>query len=295
MNALQQHDNSHQTGLVIAVFGRHYSVETAEGELLSCVMRGKKGGVACGDKVTIRATGTDQGVIEAIHPRKTLLYRSDAFKEKIIAANVSQIIIVIAAVPSYSEELVNRCLIAAESQKIRSIIVLNKTDLAEPTQNTVETLSLYEAIGYPLIKVSAIQNISPLRPFLKNQLSVLAGQSGMGKSTLLNALVPGAQRATADISTALDSGCHTTTHSRLFHLDTDSAIIDSPGIQAFGLHHVSNEDMAWCFVEFRPYIGHCRFHNCRHLNEPGCALILAADKGKISDRRLMYYQKLQRH
>ncbi|MCP5244301.1 MAG: ribosome small subunit-dependent GTPase A [Burkholderiales bacterium] len=255
-------------------------------------MRGKKGGVACGDHATIKTTAPGQGVIETIEPRKTLLYRSDAFKKKIIAANVSQIIIVVAAVPSYSEELVNRCLVAAESQHIRAIIVLNKTDLVEPTQNAANALSLYESIGYPLVKISALRNISALKPFLKGNLSVLAGQSGMGKSTLLNALIPDAQRATADISTALDSGCHTTTHSHLYHLDDQSAIIDSPGIQAFGLHHVDNEDLAQCFIEFRPFIGNCRFHNCRHVNEPGCALIHAAESGKISTRRLVFYQKL---
>ncbi|WP_256250800.1 ribosome small subunit-dependent GTPase A [Nitrosomonas sp. Nm51] len=278
--------------MVTAVFGRHYTVETTKGKLLSCVMRGKKGGLACGDQVAIKATTPGQGVIETIQPRKTLLYRSDAFKQKIIAANVSLIIIVVAAVPSYNEELINRCLVAAESQRIQAIIVLNKTDLIEPAQFAAEALSLYGSIGYPLVKVSALQNIAALKPFLKGKISVLAGQSGMGKSTLLNTLIPDAQRVTADISIALDSGCHTTTHSHLYHLDDASAIIDTPGIQAFGLHHVKNEDLAWCFIEFRPYIGNCRFHNCRHVNEPGCALMHAADNDKISSRRLVFYQKL---
>lgn len=283
---------SSQIGLASAVFGRHFTVETTAGEWFSCVMRGKKGGVACGDKVEFRITAPGQGVIEKILPRKTLLYRSDAFKEKIIAANVTQIVIVVAAVPSFSEELINRCLVAAENQNIPVIIVLNKTDLAEPTQAAIRLLGLYETLGYPVLKLSAINDVSALEPYLENRLSVLAGQSGMGKSTILNALVPEAQRATAEISTVLDSGCHTTTHSRLYHIDDNSAIIDSPGIQAFGLHYIKTENLAWGFIEFHPYIGQCKFHNCRHLNEPGCALAYAANQGEISTRRLAFYHKL---
>ncbi len=255
-------------------------------------MRGKKGGIACGDQVEIKATTPGQGVIEKIQPRKTLLYRSDAFKEKIIAANVTQIIIVVAAVPSFSEELINRCLVAAENEHIESIIVLNKADLIKPTQTALKQLTHYESLGYPLLKISAIQDITALKPYLKNRLSVLAGQSGMGKSTILNAIIPEARRATADISVALDSGCHTTTHSRLYHIDTDSEIIDSPGIQAFGLSHIKEEELAWGFIEFHPYLGHCKFNNCRHMHEPGCALIQAVAEEKISDRRLSFYHKL---
>lgn len=255
-------------------------------------MRGKKGGVACGDCVEIKTTTPGQGVIEKIKPRKTLLYRSDVFKEKIIAANVTQMIIVVAAEPSFSEELINRCLVAAESEHIKAILVLNKTDLIEPTHIAAKKLTLYETLGYPLVRTSALQDISPLRPYLEGQISVLAGQSGMGKSTILNALIPEAQRATAEISAALDSGCHTTTHTHLYHIDSDSDIIDSPGIQAFGLNHIKTENLAWGFIEFHPYIGHCKFHNCRHVNEPGCALILAAEEGKISTRRLGFYHKL---
>jgi len=281
-----------QQGRVIAVFGRHFMVEAENGELVSCVMRGKKGGVACGDRVAFTITAPGQGVIENIQPRNTLLYRSDAFKEKMIAANVTQIIFVVAAVPSFSEELINRCLVAAENQDIPIVIVLNKADLTESTLAAMKILELYERLGYSVLKLSAIQDVSALLPCLEGHVSVLAGQSGMGKSTILNTLVPEANRATAEISTALDSGCHTTTHTHLYHINANSDIIDSPGIQAFGLHQIKPENLAWGFVEFHSYIGQCRFHNCRHVNEPGCALIQAADEGKISTRRLDFYHKL---
>ena len=287
------HNASRVSGQVIAAFGRHYEIEIPDKTTLSCVTRGKKTGLACGDLVEIKPTTPGQGVIEKIQTRSTLLFRSDAFKEKIIAANVSQIIIVVAAVPSFSEELINRCLVAAESQGIKVIIVLNKADLIEPTRVASKRLSLYESIGYPVIQLSAQQDISLLQPYLNNNISVLAGQSGMGKSTLLNVLVPEAKRATAEISVALDSGCHTTTHTHLYHLNnSDSHIIDSPGIQEFGLHHIKDESLAWGFIEFHPYIGQCKFNNCRHISEPGCALKIAVDEGKIDTRRLGFYHKL---
>lgn len=280
------------TGRVVAAFGRHYSVETETGEIISCVMRGKKGGVACGDRVDYQFTTAGQGVIEKIQPRTSLLYRSDAFKEKIIAANVTQIIIVVAAVPSFSEELINRCLVAAESENIEVLIVLNKADLIEPTRAALDTLSLYASLGYHILQLSALQDVSALRPYLKSHLSVLAGQSGMGKSTLLNTLIPQANRATAEISAALDSGTHTTTHSQLYHLDENGAIIDSPGFQEFGLSHIKEENLAWGFLEFHPYFGQCKFSNCRHLKEPGCAVLAAVEQGKIHSKRLAFYQKL---
>ena len=280
------------TGQIVAAFGRHYLVETTDGEILSCVMRGKKGGAACGDQVTFRSIASEQGVIESILPRNTLLYRSDAFREKLIAANVTQIIIVVAAVPSFSEELINRYLVAVESQHAQAIIVLNKIDLVEPTRVALATLLLYQKLGYTLLQLSAKKDISSLLPYLQHHLSVLVGQSGMGKSTLINALIPEAERATAEISDALDTGRHTTTHTRLYHFDKNSHIIDSPGMQEFGLHYINDADLAWGFIEFHPYIGHCKFNNCLHMNEPDCALTRAAQENRIEDRRLSFYRKL---
>jgi ribosome biogenesis GTPase len=282
------------TGQVIAAFGRHYSVETADREIISCVMRGKKGGIACGDQVEYQPTTAGQGVIETLKPRTSRLFRSDAFKEKIIAANVTQVIIVVAAIPSFSEELINRCLVAVENEHIGVLIVLNKADLVKPTRTAMDILSLYKDLGYRVLPMSALLDVAELKPYLQGHLSVLAGQSGMGKSTLLNALIPLAKRATAEISLALDSGCHTTTHSQLYAFDANSAIIDSPGFQEFGLSHIQDENLAWGFIEFHPYIGQCKFNDCRHIREPGCAVMQAVQQGKVHPKRLGFYHRLLR-
>ncbi len=281
-------------GLVVGTFGRQYLVELPGSEILTCFPRGKRSTLACGDRVEIARTAEGQGVVEAIDPRSALLYRSDQFRQKLIAANVTQIVIVLAVVPSFYEELLNRCIAAAENQRLSLVIVLNKFDLAGESAAAMDRLTLYTDLGYSVIPLSAKRDISPLRPALKGQVSVLIGQSGMGKSTIINALIPGAAAATAEISAALDSGRHTTTHARLYHLDAGADLIDSPGMQEFGLHHLTQQDIAEAFVEFRPLLGHCRFHNCRHLVEPGCAIAQAQEGRKVDARRLDAYRKLVR-
>jgi ribosome biogenesis GTPase len=279
-----------KTGLVTAAFGRHYLVELADGTLLECVPRGKKSEVACGDHVEINLTSANQGVIERTLPRQSLLYRSDAFKQKLIAANVTQIIIVVAVEPAFSDELLARCLVAAQDQNINVLIVLNKCDLnAEAAR---KQLAPYRAIGYSVLELSALHNAAPLRASLQNHTSVLVGQSGMGKSTLINGLLPEAKAATREISTVLDSGKHTTTHARLYHLDATSHLIDCPGVQLFGLHHLRLGEIESGFIEFAPYLGQCRFHNCSHTHEPNCALLNAVSAGKINSRRMQLFQEI---
>lgn len=278
-------------GRVVAAHGKRYQVELDDGRLLGCVTRGKRTGVACGDRVQVQLTGRDEGVIESIAPRSSLLYRSDVHRQKILAANVTQVILVVAAVPTFYEELINRALVAAEAANLRSLIVLNKADLPE-TEAARARLRLYAELGYPLVELSAKRDVSPLVPHLVGQVSILVGQSGMGKSTLVNALVPGARAPTGEVSQALDSGRHTTTHATLYHLDAHSDLIDSPGLQAFGLHHLTPEALAQAFVEFRPHLGRCRFHNCRHRVEPGCAVLAAASQGAIDARRLAAYHDI---
>ncbi len=286
----QQHGSLLQ-GLVVASYGRRFLVELPDASLLDCVTRGKRRDLACGDRVSLAPSAPGLGVIEVTAPRTTLLYRSEARRQKLIAANVTQIIIVIAAVPAFHEDLVNRCLAAAEHGRIASLILLNKADLAESAM-ALESLELYRRLGYRVLALSAWHDVQPLRPLLESQVSVLVGQSGMGKSTIINRLLPHASARTEEVSRGRGSGRHTTTYARLYHLDAGSHLIDSPGMQEFGLHHLSLDDAAQAFVEFRPWLGRCRFRDCRHLAEPDCGIAAACSAGEISERRLASYRRL---
>lgn len=279
-------------GLVVAAFGRQHEVELEDGSIALCSTRGRKGNVACGDRVSVQISGPGQGVIDAIGPRSTLLYRSDAFRQKLFAANATQAVIVVAAEPGFSDELVTRCIVAAEQQHMRAMIVLNKIDLADKVAAARVQLAPFRALGYTVVELSAHQEAASLRPCLAGQTSVLVGQSGMGKSTLINALLPGARAATREISAALDSGKHTTTHTRLYRLDEDSALIDSPGMQEFGLSHLTRPEIEQGFVEFHPFLDKCRFRDCRHDREPDCALRAAVAAGRISASRLALFHSI---
>lgn len=279
-------------GRVIAAHGRQYVVQLADGSTLPCFTRGKKSDVACGDHVQILQAAVDQGVIEAILPRTSLLYRSNEIKQKLIAANVDQVVIVVATEPAFSDELITRALLAIESEEIEALIVLNKCDLSDKVPAARERLAMFTLLGYPVLELSALEHAEDLRPALHGYTSVLVGQSGMGKSTLVNALVPEAHAATREISSALDSGKHTTTHATLYHLDEESALIDSPGLQEFGLGHLDRQEIEQAFREFRPYLGHCRFRDCHHDKEPDCALIAALAAGQIDARRFAIYHRI---
>ncbi|MHB1373469.1 MAG: ribosome small subunit-dependent GTPase A [Thauera sp.] len=285
-------------GTIVAAFGRHYEVDTAAGRL-QCYPRGKKSSYACGDEVEILRGGDGQGVIEALHPRRNLLWRSDAFREKLIAANLSHIVIVVATEPGFSDLLVSRCIAAAESQGITPLIVLNKADLAARLPAARAQLAPFRALGYEVIEVSALEGAESLRERLGGLHAIFVGQSGMGKSTLTNALVPEANAATREISEALDSGKHTTTFARLYPLGESAGegapgwLIDSPGLQVFGLAHLSAENLAEAFIDFRPFLGQCRFRDCRHDSEPGCALLAAVASGQINVRRWEHFRAIR--
>lgn len=278
-------------GLITAAYGRRFLVECADGRVRDCVTRGKRTDYACGDQVTVTDQNNEQGVIDNCAPRQTLLYRSDSWKQKLIAANVTQMIMVVAPLPSFDLGVLDCCLAAAEHAGIRPLIVLNKADLPESAKSAA-ALALYTGMGYRLLKLVATRSVDELRPHLAGQRSVLVGESGMGKSTMLNQLVPQAAALTREISASLGTGKHTTSHARLYHLDADSDIIDTPGVQAFGVHHLGVADLAAAFIEFRPYIGQCRFRDCRHLEEPGCAVLAAHEAELIDTRRLAVYSRL---
>ncbi|MGI4842673.1 MAG: ribosome small subunit-dependent GTPase A [Janthinobacterium lividum] len=290
---------SELTATIIAAHGRHYLAD-ADGEKLQCVTRGKKTNVAVGDVVHLKRTSNDQAVIEKIAERTTLLYRSDQYKSKLLAANISRLFIVVATEPSFADDLVSRSLVAAEAAGIEAHIILNKVDVEEPLARARERAGLYGALGYPVHELSARARpehaVETLMPLLAGQSSIFIGQSGMGKSSLINLLVPDADIAVREISEALDTGKHTTTFTRLYWLpggaSTRASIIDSPGFQEFGLYHLTEGMLERAFVEFKPYLGACKYYNCRHLAEPSCAVLGAVGEGKIAKMRHALYAQL---
>ena len=280
-----------ETARIITSYGRRYIVRTPAGQLYDATTRKKRVDFACGDWVDMVVQNAKQAVIEDFQPRKSLLYRQDAWKTKLIAANVERLFIVLAAVPSPSEILLQRALLAAEAGEIEPFIVLNKTDLAE-TALWRERLAFYQDLGYPLIEVSALNSVEPLRPLLAGYTSIFLGQSGMGKSTLTNALLGEALARTNDISAALDSGKHTTTHAQLYDLADNTFLIDSPGLQEFGVHHLAVPDLLHYFPDMHHLIGQCRFHNCTHRQEPNCAIKAAVEQGAVAASRLAFLQRI---
>jgi ribosome biogenesis GTPase / thiamine phosphate phosphatase len=284
-------------GVVIAAHGRHYLVAPDDGGAnLQCFPRGKKSEVAVGDRVEYQSTSADQGVIVAIGERRNLLYRSDQFKSKLFAANLDQLLIVLATEPHFSEDLLGRALVAAEANELKPLIVLNKIDVEAALPLARQRLERYRALGYTVLELSVKGRPEEAREALAEHLhdhqTILLGQSGMGKSTLVNLLIPDAEAATREISTALNSGRHTTTFTRLYRLPEGGALIDSPGFQEFGLYHLTEGKLERAFPEFRPLLAHCRFYNCHHLHEPGCAILEAIDDGRIAPERQALYAQL---
>jgi ribosome biogenesis GTPase len=282
-------------GVVIASYRRHFAVLLDGGEAIDCVLRGRSLALACGDRVAV-ARVPGGGAIESVAPRTTLFYRSDAMREKLIAANVSQVVAVVAPDLSIDEELLNRWCIAAEAQQCRFVLAANKAD-KPGFDRLLQRLAPFAALGYPIVELAAKKDASALRPWVMQQHSVLIGQSGMGKSTILNALAPAAQARTAEVSAALSAGRHTTTHSTLYPLGAalaDGWLVDSPGMKQFGLAHVAPDTVPSAFVEFRDDLGHCRFRDCRHDREPDCALRARVDAGAAAPHRLALLRTLVR-
>jgi ribosome biogenesis GTPase / thiamine phosphate phosphatase len=280
-------------GLVVAAHRRHYGVDLDAGGTVECVLKGRTTTLACGDRVEVvrEASG---GVIVGVAPRLSLLYRSDAFNQKLIAANVTQVLGVVAPDVPVDEHLLNRWIIAAEAERCRFILVVNKSDLAGAGQ-FAERFAQYAALGYRIVHVSAKTDVSPLAPWLRGEHTVIVGQSGMGKSTLINALLPGTKARTGELSDALRSGRHTTTSAMLYRLPGDAGwIVDSPGMKVFGLAHCTQEAITGAFVDLRELVSHCRFRDCRHDREPDCAVRAAVAEGRVAPQRVALLQLLLR-
>jgi len=290
-----------EPALVVASYGRHYLLRfEADGDERPAVSRGKRTEACVGDIVAAMRVGADQAVIERIEPRRNLLQRSDRYRSKALAANVDRAAVVIAGEPSYSEELLLRIMLAVEGSGIALLVIANKIDLVEAHRRIAPRLELLRSLGYPVAEVSAemapAEAAKVLRPWLADSVTALLGESGMGKSSLVNVLVPDAEQTTREVSVALGTGRHTTTFTRLFELDDavapDARIIDSPGFQTFGLAHLSASQRVHAMADFRPYIGQCRFHSCTHRREPDCAIRAAAQAGEIDPLRYRLFIEL---
>jgi len=283
-------------GRVVGAHGRHFMVESPEGERTICHPRGKKSDCVVGDFVRWQAAG-DEGVIEHIEPRRNLLHRQDEWKSKSFAANIDQVLIIVAGEPSFSESQLARALIAAESAGIAAQVLLNKCDLPQAAVAR-ERLAPYRAMGVAVhetaMKASPAAARALLTPLLAGRTSLVLGPSGMGKSTLINLMVPGAAAQIGEISTALSAGRHTTTTTTWYWLDEarQTALIDSPGFQEFGLRHVDVLQLPGLMPDLRAFAAGCKFYNCTHRHEPGCAVLAALERGEISASRWRIYGEI---
>ncbi len=288
--------NAQHEGLVVATHGRHCVVETSDGQQRICHPRGKKSQAVVGDRVRWQGAAPGQGeegTIEKVLERRNLFYRQDEIRTKSFAANIDQVLILIAAEPVFSESQLARALIAAEAAHIQPLIALNKRDLTEPFARAWERLAPYRRMGgahpYEVLALGLAQadadDRATLQRCLQGKATLVLGPSGSGKSTLINLLVPGAQVQTGEISQALNSGKHTTTATRWYWVDRASgtALIDSPGFQEFGLHHLAPTQLAACMPDIAAHASACRFYNCTHLHEPGCGVISAVNQADSVD------------
>lgn len=288
---------------MVATFGRHVLVESADGTRVRCHPRGKRQEAAVGDRVRWAVSG-DEGVIDAVLPRRNVMFRQDALRTKRLAANVDQVLVLVAAEPTLSEPQLARALIAAREAGIEPLIVLNKRDVQPAFDKAWAQLAPYRTMGETVLPLQLRarpdasaddDGLGGLMAHLQGRTTLVMGASGVGKSTLINRLVPHAQAETQAISQSLGTGRHTTTSTTWYWLDDPhrTALIDSPGFHEFGLHHIAASQLASWMPDLAPYVGQCRFHNCTHRREPGCAIQAAIrPHGPIEPQRWRLYVDL---
>lgn len=297
-----------QHGLVTAHYGTQVEVEPVTGSIDTssenptkprkrCHLRANLGSLVTGDRVIWR-DGDPVGVVVAVEERFSALSRPDPHGDmKTVAANIDHIMVVIAPLPKPHSFLVDRYLVAAEAIGIKPAIIINKTDLINDDNREIirDLIEQYRSLDYDVIEASTLggNGLDELCQFLKDRTTVFVGQSGVGKSSLINKLLPGQDLRVGALSEATQKGTHTTTTAQLFHFPQGGCLIDSPGIREFGLWHMSEDDILSGFVELRPFIGHCKFRNCQHRHEPGCAILKAQEDGHISERRMSSYLALR--
>ena len=290
-------ETEQHTGRVVVRHGRSLMIRGEDGNQIHGMFRANLGEVVCGDRVVWQEATNNEGVVVAVLPRETALSRPGIGAQgKAIAANITQLVVVLAPHPEPSGYLLDQYLIATERIGVAGLICLNKADLLDEDQREDfrRRFRHYEAIGYPIIQISAKteHGLDPLRGRLQGQTSILVGQSGVGKSSLINALIPQQAVQEGSLSDATGLGRHTTSAATLYQLKSGGELIDSPGVRSFRLGPLDRQELERGFREFRPFLGQCRFHNCAHLAEPDCAIRRAVEAGEIALQRLESYQHI---
>lgn len=296
--------SSEQLGLVICRYSKQFEIEALEGEdkqqVHQCVARTSCQSLVAGDKVVWRSGSSLTGVVESRIERSSLLERPDNFgKLKPVAANIDQMLIVIAAQPEPQPNLIDRYLVAAHLSGIAPIIVVNKADLINDTNRASldSMLTIFTDLGYQVVRITSSRHQTPelanLPELIKNRTSIVVGQSGVGKSSLINTILPAAQLRIGELSSNTGEGTHTTTMAKLFHLPDGGQLIDSPGIRDFALWHIDEQELQQGFREINAITGECRFRNCQHENEPGCAVHIAANEGRIHAKRFNSFLRIR--
>lgn len=288
-----------EDGLVLVSHGNSGIVELPDGRHSECKYRRSVGRPYCGDRVIVERADGESTVVTAILPRSNTFARAGARQQRqVIAANLDQVVIVLAPSPEPSRDLVERYLVAVHSLGIQPLLVLNKAETLQSAKlsdkSPLHRLDEYQSLGYDLVTTSCKgpPGISALQPSLENKTSILVGQSGVGKSSLVNALLPDLDLQTGELSRVTGKGTHTTTSTMMYALPCSGKLIDSPGVWEYGLWEMGPRDLAAGFIEFEAWHGQCRFNDCRHTGEPACAIRAAAETGSLRDWRYQSYLRL---